>query len=192
MYMWGIHSSMRNSKDSKARWRLYIILDWGRVWVLGLQRRVRSFTGRWKESISVNKCLLGHLETMEAQRGLQSKESCQVPPCLAHPVHTFQFSPSVVSNSLLPYGLQHTRLPWTTPSPRICSNSSPLSQRCHSTISSFVTPFSFCPQSFLASGSFPMSWLFLSGGQSIGPLTTVLPMNIKDWFILGLTDLISL
>ena len=134
----------------------------------------------------------GHLETIEAQRRLQSKESCQVPPCLTHPVHTFQVSHSVVSNSLLLYGLQHTSLPWPSPSPRICSNSCPLSQRCCPTISSSVTSFSFCPQSCLASGSFPMSWLFSLGGQSIGPPTTVLPMNIQDWFILGLTSLISL
>ena len=101
---------------------------------------------------------------------------------------------SVVSDSLWPHGLQHTRLPCPSLSPGICSNSRPLSQWCHPAISSSVTPFSSCPQSFPTSGSFPMSWLFLSGGQSIGvsASASVLPMDIQVWFPLGLTDLISL
>ena len=105
-----------------------------------------------------------------------------------------QFSRSVVSDSLRPHGLQHTRLPCPSPAPRVCSNSCPLSQWCHPTISSSVVPFSSCPQSFSASGSFPMSQLFAWGGQSIGvsPSTSVLPMNIQDWFPLGWTDWISL
>ena len=83
---------------------------------------------------------------------------------------------------------------WTSPTPRACSNSSPLSQWCHPTISSSVVPFSSCPQSFPASGSFPISQFFTSGGQSIGvsASASVLPMNIQDWFPLGLTGLISL
>ena len=78
-------------------------------------------------------------------------------------------------------------------SPGVCSESCPLSQWCHPTISSFIAPFS-CPQSFPASGSFPVSWLFPSGGQSIGASASasVLPINIKGWFPLGLTCLISL
>ena len=104
------------------------------------------------------------------------------------------FSRSVMSNSLRPYGLQHTRLPYPSPSPRACSNSCPSSQRCHPIISSSVVPFSSCLQSFLASGSFPMSWLFPSGGESIGASVSasVLPVSIQDWFPLGLTGLISL
>ena len=88
--------------------------------------------------------------------------------------------------------------PWTTahrppcssPTPRVYSNSSPLSQWCHPTISSSVVPFSSCFQSFPASGSFPMSQFFASGGQTIGvrASTSVLPMNIQDWFPLGWTD----
>ena len=70
-----------------------------------------------------------------------------------------------MSNSLRSYGLQHTRLPCPSPSSRVCSNSCPLSRRCHPTISSSVVPFSSCLQSFPASGSFPMSQLFTSGGQ---------------------------
>ena len=99
---------------------------------------------------------------------------------------------SVVSDSLRPHGLQHTRIPCPSLSPRVCSNSCPLSRWCHATISSSVVPFSSCPQSFPESGSFPMSWMFTSGGQSIGALASVLPMNIQGWFPLGLTGLISL
>ena len=104
------------------------------------------------------------------------------------------FSLSVVSDFLWPHGLQHTRFPGASPSPRACSNSCPLSQWCHPTISSSVVPFSSCLQSFPASGSSLMSWLFASGGQSIGASVSasVLPMNIQDWFPLGLTGLISL
>ena len=102
------------------------------------------------------------------------------------------FSCSVVSNSLWPHGLHHARLPCPSPSPGTCSNSCPLSQWCHPTIFSSVVPFSSCPQSFPASGSFLLSWLFTSGGQSIGASVSasVLLMTIKDWFPLGLTALI--
>ena len=102
-----------------------------------------------------------------------------------------QFSCSVVSDSFQPQGLQHTRLPCPSPTPRVCSNSCPLSRLCHTTISSFVVPFS-CLQSFPASGSFPMSQLFTSGGQSIGVSVSVLPVNIQDRFPLRLTSQISL
>ena len=78
------------------------------------------------------------------------------------------FSHSVMSHSLWPHGLWHTRLPYSLPSPRVCSNSCPLSQWCHPTISSSVIPFSSCLKSFPASGSFPMSQFFASGGPSIG------------------------
>ena len=90
--------------------------------------------------------------------------------------------------------LQHARLPCPSLSPGVCSDSCPLSQWCHPTISSFVIPFSFCPQSFLASGSFPVSWLFTSGGQSISvsASASVFPVNIQDWFPLGWTGWISL
>ena len=108
-------------------------------------------------------------------------------------VSSIQFSHSVVSNSLRPHGLQHTRLPCPSPTPRVYPNSCPLSQWCHLTISSSVVPFS-CLQSCQASGSFPMSQFFASGGQSIGvsASASVLPVNIQDWFPLGLTGLISL
>ena len=94
------------------------------------------------------------------------------------------FSCSVVSNFLQPRRLQHTRLPCPSPSPGVCSNSGPLSQWCHPTISSSVVPFSSSLLSFPASRSFLMSWLFVSGGQSIGAAASasVLPMNIHGWF----------
>ena len=99
-----------------------------------------------------------------------------------------------MSNSLRPYGLQHARLPCPSPTPRVWSNSCPWGWRCHPTISSSVVPFSSCLQSFSASGSFLMSQLFVSGGQSIGASATasLLPMNIKDCFPLEWTGLISL
>ena len=95
---------------------------------------------------------------------------------------------------LRPHGLQHARLPCPSPSPRACSNSCPWSWWCHPAISSNVVPFSSCLQSFSSSGSFPMSWLFASGGQSIGvsALASVVPVNIQEWFPLGLTGLILL
>ena len=102
-----------------------------------------------------------------------------------------QFSCSVVSDSLRPHGPQHARPPCPSPTPRVYSNSSPLSWWCHPTISSFV-PFSSCLQSFPASGSFPMSQLFTLGGQSIGVSTSVLPMNTQNWSSLGWTGWISL
>ena len=93
-----------------------------------------------------------------------------------------------------PHGLQHTRLPCPSLSPEVCSNSCPLSQWCHPTILPFIVPFSSCPQSFPASGSFPMIWLFTSGSQSIGVSISisVLTLKIRGWFPLGLTGLISL
>ena len=102
-----------------------------------------------------------------------------------------QVSNSVMSASLWPHGLQHTRPPCPSPTPRACSNSGPLSWWCHPTISSSVSPFSSCLQSFPASGSFPMSQLFVSGSQSIEASASVLPMNIQDWFPLGFTGWIS-
>ena len=103
------------------------------------------------------------------------------------------FSCSVMCDSLGSHGLQHARLPCLSPSSGVCPNSHPLSQWCHPTISSSVVPFS-CLQSFPASGSFAMSRLFPSSGWNIGASasTSVLPMNIWDWFPLGLTGLIFL
>ena len=105
-----------------------------------------------------------------------------------------QYSHSVTSDTLRPHGLQHTRLPSPSPTPGAYSNSCLPCRWCHSTISSSVIPFSTCVQSFPASGSFPMSWFFASGVQSIGVSgsASVLPINIQDWFPLGLTGWTSL
>ena len=99
----------------------------------------------------------------------------------------------VVSNSLWPHGLQNSRLPCPSPSPGVCSNSCPLSQWCHPTITCFVSPFSSCPQSFPASGSFPMSQLHIRWPKyRASASVSVLLMNILGWFPLGLTGLVSL
>ena len=105
-----------------------------------------------------------------------------------------QFSCSVGSNSLQPQGLQHTRLPCPLPTPGAYSNSCPLNQWCHPTVSSSVVPFFSHLQSFPASRSFQLSPFFASGGQSIGvsASASVLLMNIQDWFPLGWTGLMSL
>ena len=105
-----------------------------------------------------------------------------------------QFSHSVMSDSLQPHGLQQARPPYPSPTPRVYSNSCPLSWWCHPTISSSVVPFFSHLQSFPAPGSFPMSQFFTGGGQSIGvsASASVLPMNIPDLFPLGWTGWISL
>ena len=109
-------------------------------------------------------------------------------------IGSYQFNCSVMSNILQPHGLQHVKLLCLSPAPEVCLNSCWSSQWCHPTISSSVIPFSSCLQSFPTSGSFPRSQFFTSGGRSIGAsaLASVLPMNIQDWFPLGLTGLISL
>ena len=105
-----------------------------------------------------------------------------------------QFSSSVVFDSLWPHGLRHARPPCPSPTPGVYSSSCPLSQWCHPTISSPVVPFSSCPQSFPASGSFQISQLWAWGGQSIGvsASASVLPMNIQGWSPLEWTGWISL
>ena len=109
-------------------------------------------------------------------------------------ISSVQFSLSVVSNSLQPHEPQHARPPCPSPTPGVYPNSCPLSWWCHPNISSSVIPFSSCLQSFPASGSFQMSQLFESGGQSIGVSASisVLSMDIQDWFPLGWTGWISL
>ena len=125
----------------------------------------------------------GHVRT-QWEAGYQwAKEACQLS----------QFSCSVVSNSLRPHGLQQARPPSPSPTPRVYSNSCPLSQWYHPSISSSVDPFSSCLQPFPASGSFPVSHFFTSGGQIIRVSATasVLQMNIQDWFPLGNTGFLA-
>ena len=115
-------------------------------------------------------------------------------PPLALQFTSVQFSHSVVSDSLWPHESQHARPPCPSPTPRVHSDSCPLSRWCHPAISSSIVPFSSCPQSLPASESFPMSQLFAWGGQSIGvsALTSVLPMNTQDWSPLEWTGWISM
>ena len=105
-----------------------------------------------------------------------------------------QFTHSVISDSFWPHGLQHARPPCPSPTPGVYQNSSTLSWWCHPTISSSVVPYSSCLESFPASGSFPMSQFFPSGGWSIGASdsASILPKNIQDWFPLGWTGWIPL
>ena len=105
-----------------------------------------------------------------------------------------QFSHSVMSSSLWPHELQHDRPPCPSPTPGVHPNPCLLSRWCHPAISSSVVPFSSHLQSFPASWSFPMNWLFTSGGLSIGisASTSVIPMNTQDWYPLGWTSWISL
>ena len=105
---------------------------------------------------------------------------------------SIQFSFSVVSDSLRPHESQHARPPYPTPTPGVHSDSCPSSRWCHPAISSSVVPFSSCPQSLLAPGSFPMSQLFTWGSQSIGVSASVPPMNTQDWSPLEWTGWISL
>ena len=122
------------------------------------------------------------------------KFMCLVLFVVSLPFSSVQFSCSVMYDSLWPHGLQHARPPCPSPTAGVHSNSWPLIQWCHPTISSSLIPFSSCPQSFPASGSFQMSQFFVSGGQSIGvsASASVLPMNIQDWFPLRWTGWISL
>ena len=130
---------------------------------------------------------------MSAQNVVHIQWCCRSNSCI-YQFSSVQFSCSVVSDSLHPHGLQHTRLPCPSPIPRARSNSCPSSQWCHPAISSSVDPFSFCLQSIPALGSFLRSQFFTSGSQSfvVSASVSILSMNIQDWFPLGLTDLISL
>ena len=116
------------------------------------------------------------------------------PEILYYSFSSVQFSLSVKSNSLRPHESPHDRPPCPSQTPGVYSNSCPLSQWCHPNISSSVVPFSSCPQSLPASGSFPTSQLFTWGGQSIGvsASASVLPMNTQDWPPLGWTGWNSL
>ena len=122
--------------------------------------------------------------------GKGGQQGCILSPCLFNfYAELVQFSHSVVSDSLRSHGLQHARPPCPSPAPGVHPNSCPLNRWCHPTISSSVIPFSSCLQSSQASGSFPVSQFFTSGGQSTGvsASASVLPMNIQNWFPLGWT-----
>jgi len=131
----------------------------------------------------------------EPESFLRAKVEAHRSPVLAIlAFSSVQFSHSVVSDSLRPHESHHARPPCLSPTPGVHPNSRPLSQRCHPAISSSVVPFSSCPQSLPASGSFPMSQLFAWGDQSIGvsALASVLPKNTQDWSPVEWTGWISL
>ena len=117
---------------------------------------------------------------------------CCIPYILECLFSSVQFSRSVMSDSLWSHEPQYVRPPCPSPTPGVHPDPCPLCRWCHPTISSSVVPFSSCPKSFPASGSFQMSQLSASGGQSIGVSTSVLPMNTQDWSPLGWTGWISL
>ena len=133
------------------------------------------------------------IEAVQGDQAMQRKEFVKLTE-LGQQFISVQFGHSVVSDSLWPHEPQHARPPCPSPTPRVYPKSCPLSRWCHPTISSSVVPFSPCPQSFPASGSFPMSQLFAWGGQSIrvSASTSVLPMNTQDWSPLEWTGWISL
>ena len=137
--------------------------------------------------------IIGSLKKQESSRKTSISALRTMPKALTV-FSSIQFSRSVMSNSLRPYESQHAMPPCPSPTPRVYSNSCPSSQWCHPASPSSVIPFSSCPQSLPASGSFPMSQHFAWGGQSIGvsALASVLPMNTQDWSALGWTGWISL
>ena len=149
-----------------------------------------KFLKRWENQatlpISWETCMWVKRQQTEPDREQRTSSNLRKEYLLEGYISSVQ-SLKVVSNSLWHHGLQHARLPCPSTTPRACSNACPSSQWCHPTISSSVVPFSSCLQSFPASGSFPVSWFFVSGGQSIGvsASASVLPMNIQDWSPLG-------
>ena len=158
-------------------------------------RLIIFFAARWRSSIQSAKTRLGadfgsDHELVIAKYRLKLTKVGKT----TRPFSSVQFSCSVVSDALQPHESRHARLPCSSPTPGVHSDSRPLSHWCHPAISSSVVPFSSCPQSLPASESFQMSQFFASGGQRIevSTSTSVLPMNIQDLFPLEWTDWISL
>ena len=157
----------------------------------------------WCCSTWPQKFIFGRLESLMAVASLFTDKSGNIKfhhilkvyiTNVLTPVLLYQFSCSVVSNSLQPHEPQHTRPPCPSPTPGVHPNPCPPSQWCHPAISFYAIPFSSCPQSFTASGSFQVSQLLASGGQNIGlsASASVLPVNTQDWSPLGWTGWISL
>ena len=150
----------------------------------------------WEDPLESMDCIVHESQSRTRPSDFHFHKIFTVHPCCHNGrapsflcLNPVQVSRSVMSNTLLPQGLQHNRLPCPSPTPGACSNSCKSSQWCHPTISSSVVPCSSWLQSFPASVSFPVNKFFPSGGQSIGASASasVLPMNIQDWFPLGLT-----
>ena len=176
--------------------------------ILSLKKQVTHTSGvfhlhcRWSPNCHLR---FKHLWNYQFLLGVKLNENLQTfldTPVSNHKAPEDTWGPScmflyiryIVADSLRPHGLQHARIPCSSPSLGVCLNSRPLSWWSHPTMSFSVVPFSSCLWSFPASGSFPMSWLLKSGGQSIeaSASASVLPMNIQDWFPSELTGLISL
>ena len=179
-------------------WNSYIEstwLSWGKSRnVLALISCCTLLVFCWGFYVYIHKSVVSFSCNIFAWIILSSYKSCEVLSPLTFCLRTISvqlvlFSRSLMSDSLWPHGLKHARPPCPSPTPKACSNSCPSSQWCYTTISSSVVPFSSCLQSFPAPGSFPRSQFFASGGQNIGvsASASVLPMNIQDWFPLGLT-----
>ena len=174
-----------------------VSLTWRGLWIHSSHRNI-NLKSRWKNCSSPTSGCDVRIpwEDPERHQLLRACLDSSLQPCEGKPTSgaSVQFNHSGVSDSLRPHGLQHTRPPCPLPTPRVYSNSRPLNQWCHPTISSSVVPFSSNLQSFPALGSFHMRQFFISGGQSIGvsASASVLPMNIQDWFPLGWTGWISL
>ena len=162
------------------------------VFLLWGMRNLSSQTRDWTHIPYFGRRSLNHWTTGEVP--VSVTENVKIFLLIDPSISSVQFSCSVMSNSLRPHESQHARHPCPSPTPGVHSNSCPSSWWCHPAISSSVVPFSSCPQSLPASGSFPMSQLFASGGQSIGvsDSASVLPMNTQDWPPLGWTGWISL
>ena len=165
--------------------------SWGKKW-----EKVYLHS-HYPQKVSVN--ILVHFLKFHTHPSITSRKTCSIFCLLCFRIigiilSSVQFSRSVMSDSLRPHELHHTRPPCPSPTPGVHPNPCPLSQWCHPTISSSAVPFSSCPQSFPASGSFAVSQLFTSGSQSIGvsASTSGLPMNTQDWSPLGWTGWISL
>ena len=152
-----------------------------------------SMQGTWVRSLVWDNptCLGAYAPQLLSQSAATTEASVPRACALQQEFRSVQYS--VMSNSLQPHGLQHARPPCPSPTPGVYSDSCILSRWCHPTILSSIVPFSSHLQSFPASGSFPMSQFFTSGGQStaVSASALVLPMNIQDWFPLGLTGWIS-
>ena len=178
-------------KEESERADLELSTEKTKIMALGSHHFIANRWGKSENSIRFHFLGLQN-QCRQLITAIKLKDTCSLEK--SYSKHQFSSFQSLSCVRLRPHGLQHARPLCALPTPRVYSNSCPLSRWCHPAISSSVVPFSFHPQSFPASGSFPVSQFFVSGGQSIGvsASASVLPMNIRDWFSLKLTGLISL